>query len=87
MEAEEKKVEGDKKTGIRILLRALEVPTRQIAENSGLDAGAVADKMRHGEGTSGFDAAKGVLLAEATVTEIPEPKKSAVGVSHTEAEY
>jgi len=117
LEAEEKKVDGDERTGIRILLRALEVPTRQIAENSGFDAGVVVDKMRHGEGSFGFDAARGVyvdlaeagildpakvvrvalenavsvasvlLLAEATLTEIPEPKKDNIGAAAGEPEY
>jgi chaperonin GroEL len=42
-----------------ILRRALETPTRQIAENSGVDAGVVVERMRSGTGASGFDAAKG----------------------------
>ena len=36
---EEAKAEGDERTGIRILKRALEAPTRQIAENSAVDGG------------------------------------------------
>ena len=42
-----------------ILKRALEAPTRQIAENSNLDGGVVVDRMRNGTGNFGFDAAKG----------------------------
>jgi chaperonin GroEL len=57
---EELLCEGDEKTGLRILCRALEAPTRQIAENSGFDAGVVVDRMRNLPTTSGFDAAKGV---------------------------
>jgi chaperonin GroEL len=49
---------GDVRTGVLMLMRALEVPTRQIAENSGVDAGVVVDRMRAGTGTSGFDAAQ-----------------------------
>jgi chaperonin GroEL len=60
---EEAKVEGDEKTGIRILRHALEVPTRTIAENSGVDAGVVVERMRGGEGSYGFDAARGVYVA------------------------
>jgi len=104
VEKEEQTAEGDEKTGLRILKRALEAPARQIAENSAVDGGVVVDKMRTGTGNFGFDAAKGVyvdlmeagiidatkvvrialenavsvasvlLLAEATLTEIPEPK-------------
>jgi chaperonin GroEL len=48
---------GDELTGVLMLRRALEVPTRQIAENSGADGGVVVDRMRNGRGASGFDAA------------------------------
>ena len=47
---------GDERTGALILKRALEVPTRQIAENSGVDGGVVVDRMRSGSGAYGFDA-------------------------------
>lgn len=59
IEAAETNADGDERTGLRILKRALEVPTRQLAENSGVDAGVVIDKMCHGSGNLGFDAAKG----------------------------
>jgi chaperonin GroEL len=51
--------DGDRRTGLRILRRALEAPTRQIAENSAVDGGVVVDRVRHGEGALGFDAATG----------------------------
>jgi chaperonin GroEL len=38
------------------------VPTRQIAENSGADAGVVVDRMLDGAGNLGFDAARGVYV-------------------------
>ena len=50
---------GDEKTGLLILKRALEAPTRQIAENSSVDGGVVVDKMIHGDSNFGFDAALG----------------------------
>jgi chaperonin GroEL len=56
---EEAKCEGDEKSGIRILRRALEAPVRQIADNSGADPGVVVDKMRTGRRNYGFDAALG----------------------------
>jgi len=98
---------GDERTGILILKRALEAPTRQIAENSGFDGGVVVDRMRSGAGAFGFDAGRGtyvdlveagiidptkvvrialenavsvagtLLLTEATLTEVPEPKREA----------
>jgi chaperonin GroEL len=106
--SEETNCSSEELPGLRILKRALEVPTRQIAENSAVDAGVVVDRMRSGSGNLGFDAARGeyvdmvqagiidptkvvrialenavsvakvLLLAEATLTEVPEPKTSAV---------
>jgi len=105
--AEEAKCSGDERTGLVILRRALEAPTRQIAENSTVDGGVVVDRMRSGKGNYGFDAsrceyvdlaeagiidptkvvrvglenavsvASVLLLAEATLTELPEEKKKA----------
>jgi chaperonin GroEL len=57
VEQEEKACDGDERTGIRILKRALEAPARQIAENSGVDGGVVVDRIRSANGTIGFDAA------------------------------
>jgi chaperonin GroEL len=107
VEAEASRVEGDEHAGMLILRRALEAPTRQIAENSGADGGVAVDKMRSGSGSFGFDAATGryvdlveagiidptkvvrlaienavsvagvLLLTEATLTEVREPKPEA----------
>jgi chaperonin GroEL len=57
VEREESQCDGDERTGLRILKRALEAPARQIAENSGADPGVVASQMRAGSGNYGFDAA------------------------------
>ena len=38
-------VEGDEKTGVKIVLKALEEPVRQIAANAGFDGGVVVDKI------------------------------------------
>ena len=102
VEREEVTAEGDERTGLQILRRALEAPTRQLAENSATDGGVVVNEMRRGSGNHGFDAARKtyvdlveagiidptkvvrvavenavsvasiLLLAEATLTEIPE---------------
>ncbi|NBO91155.1 MAG: chaperonin GroEL [Planctomycetia bacterium] len=56
---EEAQSQGDERTGLRILKRALEAPTRQIAENSGADDGVVVTQMQAGKGNYGFDAARG----------------------------
>ncbi|HEU5190115.1 MAG TPA: chaperonin GroEL [Methylomirabilota bacterium] len=58
VEREEGKAEGDERTGLQILRRALEAPTRQIAENSSVDGGVVVNQMRAGKGSMGFDAAR-----------------------------
>jgi len=69
LEIEERKCPEDEKTGLRILKRALESPTRQIAENSALDAGVVVERMRLGKGNCGLDASTGeyVDLIEAGI--------------------
>jgi chaperonin GroEL len=55
---EETACEGDERTGIQILKRALESPARQIAENSAVDGGVVVARMMGGQGNFGFDAAR-----------------------------
>ena len=102
---EEACCEGDERTGMQVLKRALEAPARQIAENSAVDGGVVVARMLDGQGNFGFDAARKhyvdlieagiidptkvvrialenavsvasvLLLTEATMTEIPEPRK------------
>jgi chaperonin GroEL len=109
IEAEEAGAEGDERTGMQILRRALEAPTRQIAENSSVDGGVVVNRMLTSEGNIGFDAATKqyvdlyaagivdptkvvrvalenavsvasiLLLAEAIMTEVPEPKSPQPG--------
>jgi chaperonin GroEL len=58
IEREETGAEGDERTGLQILRRALEAPTRQIAENSAVDGGVVVARMRDGAGAFGFDAGR-----------------------------
>ena len=53
------KVEGDEKTGVRIVAKALEEPIRQIAANAGLDGSVILEKVRtSGKNGYGFDAYK-----------------------------
>ncbi len=50
-------VEGDEKTGVKIVLKALEEPVRQIAANAGFDGGVIVNEiMRSGKTGYGFDA-------------------------------
>jgi chaperonin GroEL len=58
VEKAEAVTDGDERTGLAILRRALEAPTRQIAENSAVDGGVVVERMRAGTGSYGFDAAR-----------------------------
>jgi chaperonin GroEL len=51
-------LEGDEKTGLNILKKALEKPIRQIAENAGLDGSVVLQKVKELESNFGFDAQK-----------------------------
>jgi chaperonin GroEL len=62
LDKETAKCEGDERTGLMILKRALEAPTRQIAINSAADDGVVINKMREGKGNFGFDAAQGIYV-------------------------
>ena len=49
-------VDGDERTGVKLVLRALEEPLRQIAENAGLDGAVVVDKVKNSAKGMGFDA-------------------------------
>ncbi|MCI2057772.1 MAG: chaperonin GroEL [Oscillibacter sp.] len=52
-------VDGDEKTGVRIVAKALEAPIRQIAANAGLDGSVILEKVRSsGKEGYGFDAYK-----------------------------
>ena len=52
-------VEGDEKTGVKIVAKALEEPIRQIAANAGIDGSVVLEKVRScGVAGYGFDAYK-----------------------------
>lgn len=58
LEDEQTRCQGDEKTGLEILRRALSAPARQIAENSAVDGGVVVARMLEGTGNIGFDAAQ-----------------------------
>ena len=50
---------GDERTGAEIILRALEAPLRQIADNAGIDGSVVADEVRQKPLSMGYDANRG----------------------------
>lgn len=51
-------LEGDEKTGANIILKALEEPLRQIAENAGLEGSVIVEQVKTKEAGIGFDAYK-----------------------------
>ena len=51
-----KVTEGDEKTGVQIVLRALEEPVRQIAANAGFEGSVIVDKIKRSKVGVGFDA-------------------------------
>ena len=62
VQREEGKCDGDERTGVQILKRALEMPTRQIAENSAVDGGVAVARMAAGLGNFGFDAGRDAIV-------------------------
>ena len=47
---------GNKKTGLRMILKALEAPRRQIVENAGLESAVINDKVKGQKAGVGFNA-------------------------------
>src|SRR5215212_7083136 len=54
-------LEGDEQTGARIILKALEEPVRQIAQNSGYEGSVVVNDVRNAGGNSGLNAETGEM--------------------------
>jgi chaperonin GroEL len=50
-------LEGDQQFGVKLVLRALEEPIRQISANAGLEGSIVVEKVKNGKGAFGFNAA------------------------------
>ncbi|AMO87107.1 chaperonin GroEL [Solibacillus kalamii] len=73
-------VEGDVATGVRIILRALEEPVRQIAENAGLEGSIIVDRLKREEVGIGFNAATGewVNMVDAGVVDPAKVTRSAL---------
>ena len=58
LEAEAEGAPAGEEAGLRVVVRSLEAPAVQIAENAGLDGTAVTGRVAAGEGSMGFDAAR-----------------------------
>ncbi len=75
------KFEGDEKTGVKSVARALQEPIRQIAANAGLEGSVILDKVRNsGDKNYGFDAAKEVYcnMIEAGIVDPAKVCRSAL---------
>lgn len=59
LEETKKKAKGDEKIGVEIVLRALDSPMRQIADNGGIDGSVVVDEVRQKGQTIGYNAHTG----------------------------
>ena len=66
--------EGDEKTGINILRRALEEPIRQIAQNAGVEGAVVIEKIKESQGNYGFNALK-MIYEDMMAAGVVDPTK------------
>ena len=53
---EKMKIKADQKLGVKVVMRAMEEPLRQIANNAGSEGSVVIDKVKTGEGAWGYNA-------------------------------
>ena len=58
----EEESDGDLATGVSIVVRALEAPVRQIAENAGIDGSVIVERLKAVEEGVGFNAASGEMV-------------------------
>ena len=69
-------LEGDERTGARIVLKALEAPLRQIAKNAGLEGSVIIDKIISANKPNyGFDAQNEVFVDDMIAAGIVDPTK------------
>ncbi|MBQ5851400.1 MAG: chaperonin GroEL, partial [Lachnospiraceae bacterium] len=73
-------LEGDEKTGAKIVLKALEAPLFKIAHNAGLEGSVIVNKVREAEVGFGFDAYKEeyVNMVEAGILDPAKVTRSAL---------
>ena len=71
---------GDVQTGVNIVLKALEAPIRQIAENAGLEGSIIVEKIKHAETGVGYNAAtdEWVNMLEAGIVDPTKVTRSAL---------
>ena len=81
VEALASELEGDEKTGVKIVLKSLEEPLRQISENAGFDGSVIVDKVKNsGKIGYGFDAYNEVYcdMMEAGIVDPTKVTRSAL---------
>jgi chaperonin GroEL len=79
-----KELGTEEMVGYNIVLKALEMPLKQIADNTGkIDGAVVVEKVKAAGGNTGFDAAKGVMVEDMIKAGIIDPVKvERAGVQH-----
>lgn len=75
VEGKRAKMTAEENVGYDIVLRALEMPLRQIAYNAGKDAGVIVEKVKEGKGNAGYDAVKDAIVADMLAAGIVDPVK------------
>lgn len=72
--------EGDEATGVKIVLRALEEPVRQIAQNAGLEGSVIVERLKNEQAGVGFNAATNewVNMIEAGIVDPTKVTRSAL---------
>ncbi len=69
------KMDDGMRVGYEVVLRALEMPLRQIAYNAGVDSGVVVEKVKNAKGNAGYDAVKNEVVADMLAAGIVDPVK------------
>ncbi len=74
-EKEKKNMPQEHAVGYEVVLKALEMPLRQIAINSGKDGGVIVEKVKSGKGNAGYDAVNDEVVADMLEKGIVDPVK------------
>ncbi|MDE2213258.1 MAG: chaperonin GroEL [Patescibacteria group bacterium] len=77
LEKEGSKMTPEMRVGYSVVLKALEMPLRQIAENAGVDGGVIVEKVKNGRGNAGYDAMKNEVISDMLAAGIVDPVKVA----------
>ena len=75
LEVKRAKMTAEMIVGYEVVLKALEMPLRQIAFNAGKDAGVVVEQVKQGKGNAGYDAVKDSIVADMLEAGIVDPVK------------